>query len=62
VPQALTGPVSALALMRRVKDQFDPEWQAALIGSKDVPTAMNTAASLFAEILGDKGELKYPAS
>jgi ABC-type glycerol-3-phosphate transport system substrate-binding protein len=46
----------------RLKDQFDPEWQAALIGSKDVTTAMNTAASLFAEILGDRGELKYPAS
>jgi hypothetical protein len=46
----------------RLKDQFDPEWQAALIGSKDVTTAMNTAASFFAEILGDKGELKYPAS
>ncbi|MCD6057373.1 MAG: hypothetical protein K0Q89_903, partial [Thermomicrobiales bacterium] len=46
----------------RLKDQFDPEWQAALIGSKDVTTAMNTAASLFAEILGDRGELKYPVS
>jgi len=46
----------------RIKDQFDPEWQAALIGSKDVTTAMNTAASLFAEILGDRGELKYPVS
>ena len=47
----------------RLKEQsFDPEWQAALIGSKDVTTAMNTAASLFAEILGDRGELKYPAS
>ena len=47
----------------RLKDQgFDPEWQAALIGSKDVTTAMNTAASLFAEILGERGELKYPAS
>ena len=29
--------------------------------SKDVPTAMNTAATRFAEILGDRGELKYPA-
>jgi len=46
----------------KLKDQFDPEWQAALIGSKDVPTAMNTAASLFAEILGERGELKYPVS
>jgi ABC-type glycerol-3-phosphate transport system substrate-binding protein len=46
----------------KLKDQFDPEWQAALIGSKDVPTAMNTAASLFADILGDRGELKYPVS
>ena len=46
----------------KLKDQFDPEWQAALIGSKDVPTAMNTAASRFAEILGERGELKYPVS
>ena len=36
--------------------------QAALIGSKDVPTAMNTAATRFAEILGERGELKYPVS
>ncbi len=46
----------------RLKDQFDPEWQAALIGAKDVPTAMNTAAGLFADVLGDLGELKYPVS
>ena len=46
----------------RMKDQFDPEWQAALIGSKDVTAALNTAASRFAEILGDRGELKYPVS
>lgn len=46
----------------QLKDQFDPEWQAALIGSKDVPTALNTAATRFAEILGDRAELKYPAS
>jgi multiple sugar transport system substrate-binding protein len=46
----------------RLKDQFDPEWQAALIGAKDVPAAMNTAAERFAEILGDRGELKYPTS
>jgi len=46
----------------KLKDQFDPEWQAALIGSKDVPTAMNTAATRFAEILGERGELKYPVS
>lgn len=46
----------------KLKDQFDPEWQAALIGSKDVPSAMNTAASQFASILGERGELKYPVS
>ncbi len=46
----------------KLKDQFDPEWQAALIGSKDVPSAMNTAATRFAEILGERGELKYPTS
>jgi ABC-type glycerol-3-phosphate transport system substrate-binding protein len=46
----------------KLKDQFDPEWQAALIGSKDVPAAMNTAASRFAEILAERGELKYPVS
>ncbi|MBA2595312.1 MAG: sugar ABC transporter substrate-binding protein [Chloroflexia bacterium] len=51
-----------LADWNRLKDQFDPEWQAALIGAKDVPTAMNTAAGLFAEILGERGELKYPTS
>ena len=46
----------------RLKDQFDPEWQAALIGERTCRTAMNTAAERFAEILGDRGELKYPAS
>jgi multiple sugar transport system substrate-binding protein len=46
----------------KLKDQFDPEWQASLIGDKDVATAMNTAATRFKEILGDRGELKYPAS
>lgn len=51
-----------LAEWNKMKDQFDPEWQAALIGAKDVPTAMNTAASAFAEILGERGELKYPTS
>jgi ABC-type glycerol-3-phosphate transport system substrate-binding protein len=51
-----------LADWNRLKDQFDPEWQAALIGDKDVPTALNTAAQRFAEILGDRGVLKYPVS
>jgi ABC-type glycerol-3-phosphate transport system substrate-binding protein len=46
----------------KLKDQFDPEWQAALIGDRDVPTALNTAATRFKEILGDLGELKYPPS
>jgi ABC-type glycerol-3-phosphate transport system substrate-binding protein len=46
----------------KIKDQFDPEWQAALIGDKEVAEAMNTAATRFAEILADKGELKYPTS
>jgi len=46
----------------RIKDQFDPEWQAALIGDKDVTEAMNTAASRFSEILGETGEMKYPVS
>jgi len=46
----------------KLKDQFDPEWQAALIGDKDVTTALNTAATRFKEILGDLGELKYPVS
>ena len=46
----------------RMKDQFDPEWQAALIGERDVTTAMNIAATRFKEILGDRGELKYPVS
>ena len=51
-----------LAEWNKMKDQFDPEWQAALIGEKDVPTAMNTAAASFADILGDRAELKYPTS
>jgi multiple sugar transport system substrate-binding protein len=51
-----------LADWNRMKDQFDPEWQAALIGDKDVPTALNTAAQRFAEILGERAELKYPVS
>ena len=46
----------------KLKDQFDPEWQAALIGDRDVPTALNTVAERFKEILGDRGELKYPVS
>ncbi|MEA2515092.1 MAG: multiple sugar transport system substrate-binding protein [Thermomicrobiales bacterium] len=46
----------------KLKDQFDPEWQAALIGDRDVPTALNTAATRFKEILGDRGELKYPVT
>jgi ABC-type glycerol-3-phosphate transport system substrate-binding protein len=45
-----------------LKDRFDPEWQAALIGDKDVPTALNTAAEHFARILGDRSELKYPVT
>ncbi|HEY8448333.1 MAG TPA: ABC transporter substrate-binding protein [Thermomicrobiales bacterium] len=46
----------------RIKDLFDPEWQAALIGDKDVTTAMNTAAQHFKDVLGDRAELKYPVS
>src|SRR5690606_35899372 len=34
----------------RIKDLFDPEWQAALIGDKDVTTAMNTAAQHFKDV------------
>jgi len=51
-----------LAEWNELKDRFDPEWQAALIGEKDVPTALNTAAEHFANILGDRAELKYPVS
>jgi multiple sugar transport system substrate-binding protein len=46
----------------KLKDQFDPEWQAALIGDRDVTTALNNAANQFKSILGDKSELKYPVS
>lgn len=64
--QSLTAVVEPyevrLAEWNRLKDLFDPEWQAALIGEKDVPTALNTAAQRFAEILGERGELKYPVS
>ena len=52
-----------LAEWNMLREQsFDPEWQAALIGERDVPTAMNTVAQRFAEILGDRAELKYPTS
>jgi ABC-type glycerol-3-phosphate transport system substrate-binding protein len=51
-----------LAEWNELKDRFDPEWQAALIGDKDVPTALNIAAEHFARILGDRSELKYPIS
>ena len=51
-----------MADWNKLKDQFDPEWQAALIGDRDVPTALNTAATRFKEILGERGELKYPVS
>jgi ABC-type glycerol-3-phosphate transport system substrate-binding protein len=51
-----------LAKWNELKDRFDPEWQAALIGNKDVTTALNTAADHFARILGDQSELKYPTS
>jgi multiple sugar transport system substrate-binding protein len=51
-----------LAEWNELKDRFDPEWQAALIGNKDVPTALNTAAEHFQRILGDRSELKYPVS
>lgn len=46
----------------QLKDQFDPEWQAALIGDKTVTEGLNIAASRFADILGDRAELKYPVS
>ena len=46
----------------KLKDQFDPEWQSALIGDKDVTSALNTAATRFKDILGDLGDLKYPVS
>jgi multiple sugar transport system substrate-binding protein len=46
----------------QLKDQFDPEWQAALIGDKTVTEGMNIAAQRFKDILGDRAELKYPTS
>jgi ABC-type glycerol-3-phosphate transport system substrate-binding protein len=64
--QALTAVVEPyeveLGDWNKLKDQFDPEWQAALIGDRDVPTALNTAATRFQEILGDRSELKYPVT
>ena len=64
--QSLTAVVEPyeveLGEWNELKDRFDPEWQAALIGDKDVPTALNTAAQAFAEILGDRSEMKYPVS
>ena len=63
--QSLTAVVEPyeveLAEWNQIKEQyFDPEWQAALIGERDVPTAMNNAANGFKQILGERAELKYP--
>jgi multiple sugar transport system substrate-binding protein len=46
----------------QLKDMFDPQWQAALIGDKDVTTALDTVASHFVRILTDRSDLKYPIS
>jgi ABC-type glycerol-3-phosphate transport system substrate-binding protein len=51
-----------LAEWNELKDMFDPQWQAALIGDKDVTTALNTAAGHFQRILGDRSDLKYPVT
>ena len=43
-----------------LKDQFDPQWQAALLGDVTVTDGMNLAAQRFADILGDRAVIKYP--
>jgi hypothetical protein len=43
-----------------MKDQFDPQWQAALLGDVTVTDGMNLAAQRFADILGDRAVIKYP--
>jgi ABC-type glycerol-3-phosphate transport system substrate-binding protein len=46
----------------QLKDQFDPQWQSALLGDVSVTEGMNKAAQAFADILGDRATLKYPTS
>jgi ABC-type glycerol-3-phosphate transport system substrate-binding protein len=46
----------------QMKDQFDPQWQSALLGDVSVTDGMNKAAQAFADILGDRATLKYPTS
>lgn len=43
-----------------LKDQFDPQWQSALLGDVSVTEAMNISAKRFNEILGDRSFLKFP--
>jgi multiple sugar transport system substrate-binding protein len=46
----------------KVNDSWGPEWQAALTGAKSVEEATNTAANRIKEVLGDRGELKFPTA
>lgn len=45
----------------QLKDQFDPNWQAALLGDKTVTEALNDSAQKFYDILGpERATLKFP--
>jgi len=45
----------------QLKDQFDPNWQAALLGDKTVTDALNDSAKKFFDILGpDRSAMKFP--
>ena len=50
-----------LGKWNQLKDQFDPNWQSALLGDKTVTDALNNSAQKFFDILGpDRSVLKYP--
>jgi ABC-type glycerol-3-phosphate transport system substrate-binding protein len=51
-----------LAEWNELKDRFDPNWQAALIGDKDVAKALNDTADEFARILGDRAQMLFPTT
>jgi multiple sugar transport system substrate-binding protein len=46
----------------QLKDRYDPQFQAALLGEKSPTEAVMASAQGFQEILGDRSVLKYPIS
>ena len=63
VKQAETAKVSLyevrLGEWNKLKDTYDPQWQAALIGDITAAEACQKSAEGFAQILGDMGIKKY---